>query len=742
MKVLHLISGGDTGGAKTHVFALLRALTKKADVKIVCFMEGTFFDELEDIDVDRELLKQKNRFDMSVIKRLTEIANDGFDIIHSHGARANFLAAKLKKKVDIPIVTTIHSDFLLDFDGIYKKIVYTGLNITALKRLENYIAVSSNFKDMLISRGFKPNRIHTVYNGMDYSSPLEYQSKEEFAKRFNIDYDSNNVYIGLIGRHDYVKGHDIFVKACIEAAKKCDNLRFMIAGDGNMRSELVKLVKEGGIENKFVFTGFLKDIYSFINFIDINTLTSRSESFPYVLMEAARMKKPTISSAVGGIPDLIEDGVTGMLFESENYVQLAQKMVTLAENKNLQTKYGEALYSRATSKFSSEALAQTHIEIYNNILNSAKDEKEYDVAISGYYGFENSGDDALLYAIIASLKKYMPNIRIVVLSENPKSTARAYRVDSEKRFDFFKVSKTLKKSRMLINGGGSLIQDATSSHSLYYYLWVMNYAKKLGLKVYLYANGIGPVKKHNLNVVRKIANKADLITLRDNISAEELKNMGITKPKMKVTADPAIILDATLSKRTDEILKNENIEPDSKYIGISVRNWMKNDSEFSKKLAEIADYAYEKHSLKCVFIPMRYPVDVKASEDVVANMHCPAHILKEKYGVFDTIAITQRMSMVIGMRLHTLIYAAGNGVPLIGLIYDPKNKGFMDYIGQNYMENVESIDTQKIKSYIDEIVSKHKTDMDLSKKCDELKELAYENAYFAKQLLNGEDIQI
>lgn len=218
--------------------------------------------------------------------------------------------------MNIPIVTTIHSDFLLDFDGIYKKIVYTGLNISALRKLENYIAVSSNFKDMLISRGFKPNRIYTVYNGMDYNTPLEYQSKEEFAKRFNIDYDKDLVYIGLIGRHDHVKGHDIFVKACAEAAKKCDKLRFLIAGDGDMRDELVRLVKAGNLEDKFTFTGFLKDIYSFINFIDINTLTSRSESFPYVLMEGARMKKPTIASAVGGIPDLIENGVTGLLFES------------------------------------------------------------------------------------------------------------------------------------------------------------------------------------------------------------------------------------------------------------------------------------------------------------------------------------------------------------------------------------------------------------------------------------------
>ena len=98
MKILHMISGGDTGGAKTHVFALMNALTKYCDVKIVCFIKGQFFDELQDIDVPSELIEQKNRFDLSVIDRLCEICkNDGIQIIHAHGARANFIGSWLKK---------------------------------------------------------------------------------------------------------------------------------------------------------------------------------------------------------------------------------------------------------------------------------------------------------------------------------------------------------------------------------------------------------------------------------------------------------------------------------------------------------------------------------------------------------------------------------------------------------------------------------------------------------------------
>ena len=101
MKVLHLISGGDTGGAKTHVFALMNKLKNLADVKIVCFIKGPFWDELQNIGVDCELVEQKSRLDMSVVKRLKEICDGGIDIIHCHGARANFIGANLKKKVDL-----------------------------------------------------------------------------------------------------------------------------------------------------------------------------------------------------------------------------------------------------------------------------------------------------------------------------------------------------------------------------------------------------------------------------------------------------------------------------------------------------------------------------------------------------------------------------------------------------------------------------------------------------------------
>ena len=100
MKVLHLISGGDTGGAKTHIISLLKGLNKLIDANVICFLEDTFYEDAKAAGISIEVYKQKSRSDMSVVKRLTEeIENKNYDIIHCHGARANFIAMFLKKKV-------------------------------------------------------------------------------------------------------------------------------------------------------------------------------------------------------------------------------------------------------------------------------------------------------------------------------------------------------------------------------------------------------------------------------------------------------------------------------------------------------------------------------------------------------------------------------------------------------------------------------------------------------------------
>ena len=373
MKVLHLISGGDTGGAKTHVISLVKGLGQYVDVKIICFINDAFYREAMAAGLDIEVFEQKKRYDMSVISKLKEeIKSEEYDIIHCHGARANFIAFFLKGKVDVPFITTVHSDYKLDFkDNPYKRIVYTTLNSTSLKKFDYYIAISSNFKKMLVDRGFDEDKIFTVYNGIDLKSELDYVSKEEFLNRYNINGDGKTI-VGIMARLDAVKDHETFIKAAYNVLKKREDVLFLIAGVGNDEERLKSMVRDLGISEQVHFLGYVIDHYSFFNAIDINVLTSVSESFPYVILEGSRLKKTIISTNVGGIGDLVENGYNGWLIDVGDSVQLANRIISFLDDNNSIKVLGENLYKTVEDNFSSDKMAQNHVKIYEKIIENRR----------------------------------------------------------------------------------------------------------------------------------------------------------------------------------------------------------------------------------------------------------------------------------------------------------------------------------------------------------------------------------
>ena len=734
MKVLHLIRGGDSGGAKTHLFNLLDELKKHADCQVVCLIPGIFYQEILEKDIKTTLFEQKNRFDLSVVSKIKDlIEKDEVDILHVHGAMANFVARFLKGKINIPIVTTMHSDYLLDFDTFFKKIIFTALNVWSLKKIDYFIAVSDNFKDMLISRGFRANGIHVVYNGMDFSKvPENITNREEFAKKYNIEIEENVTYIGIVARFDSVKGVDIFIEGAKKLYDQNKNVRFLIAGDGPQREQLEALADSLGMKNVIHFLGFIKDIYGFFNFIDINCLTSWCESFPYSMLEGAAMKNPMVASDVGGISGLIKNGETGYLFEAGNTDEFANKLNLLCENPESRKRMGENIYNLATTQFSSNTFAKTHLDIYEKIISDYKDDKRYDFLVSGYYGYKNSGDDALLLAISKELKKRKSDVRVAVLSANPKETERIYKINAINRFNIFKIIGALKKSKVMLSGGGSLMQDETSSKSLWYYSCLLRLSKMMGLKVMQISNGIGPInKKSNKRLVKNVINNyVDVVTLREEKSFVELDKMGVTSQKI-LTSDLAMTLDGSDDAEVQKIFEEENI-PSGDYVCISMREWKNNPKNFEEEIAKVCDYLYEKHNLSIIFIPMQYPADVAISKRIAKLMKSPYHIVSGRLTTENVIGIIREAKVVMAMRLHSLIYGVSMNTPIVAIKYDPKIDGFMEYINLKCFVDVEKTDAEILKKFCDESIKVNPLSKD---RCDELRNKAHENFDIAIELL-------
>ena len=360
-----------------------------------------------------------------------------------------------------------------------------------------------------------------------------------------------------------------------------------------------------------------------------------------------------------------------------------------------------------------------------------------DVIISGYYGLGNSGDEALLKSIVDDLKQANPEITITALSGNAQLTKKNYGIKTIGRFNIFSIIKEFSSAKLLISGGGTLIQDATSTKSLMYYLSVIYLAKKMGLKVMAYANGMGPLKEKNLKKVEKVMNKVDLITLRENVSLEEIRRCNITKPEVIVTADPAFNLVAASSERADEILSKCSAERGDRLIAVSVRKCKNLPENFEEKMAAALD-SVAKEGYIPIFIPMQKSADLSISCNIAAKMKYQSRVIDRELTVAEMLAIIGRCDIACGMRLHLLIFATVMNVPMVGVAYDPKIKGFMDYMKQEKYIELESFDEGKLADMLcDAISNKDEMKSQLEKDLMPLREKAKQNALFALKLLES-----
>ncbi len=378
IRVLHLISGGDTGGAKTHVINLINGLNDEVFTLLVTLMESDFTEDAKKSKLPLTMLHQKSRFDLSVVDEISRLIEENkINVIHIHGARANFIATFVKKKhPDMPIVTTIHSDYLLDDyrGGKLVSFIFRKINAWALRKMDYYIGVSDRFKDMMITRRFgTDNRVFSVYNGLDFNKKIIIErEKEAFLSDYNVDTNESITYVGIMGRLDPVKNHKLFIEIAKEVVDKNKNFRFLIAGDGKLEEELKELSRNYKIDEYIHFLGFIDKPYEFYNAIDINVLTSLSESFPYVMLEGARMKKPIVTTDVGGVEHVVKNGETGYVIENFNVDDFADKIIELSNDRVLRENMGEEIYRIVNENFSMDRFIQNHIEIYNEILEDIK----------------------------------------------------------------------------------------------------------------------------------------------------------------------------------------------------------------------------------------------------------------------------------------------------------------------------------------------------------------------------------
>lgn len=360
--------------------------------------------------------------------------------------------------------------------------------------------------------------------------------------------------------------------------------------------------------------------------------------------------------------------------------------------------------------------------------------KRAGVLICGAYGMSNTGDEAILEAMLAEMRSIDPDMPITVLSRTPEQTSARHGVKALHMFDIFSILSVMRRSKLYINGGGSLIQDATSSRSIWYYLYTLMAAKHRGCRVLMYGCGIGPVgRKLNRRLTKFFINRyVDAITLREAHSLAELQSMGVTKPHVEVASDPALSLSAAPEGEVDELMRDCGLDPRGRYICFCLRDWT-GYKEKARHFAAAADYAAEVYGLSPVFLLVNRRKDGQPTSQAIAALRTRCVVVDRAMSTAQTVGFISRMSAVVAMRLHALIFAAGQSVPLAGVSYDPKVAAFLDYIGMENYVDFPDVDPEGLCALIDRAVA---TDRALLRaNTERIKAIESRNTEAARELL-------
>ena len=330
------------------------------------------------------------------------------------------------------------------------------------------------------------------------------------------------------------------------------------------------------------------------------------------------------------------------------------------------------------------------------------------IVVSGYYGFNNSGDEAVLHAIVTALRDEAkaagaPAPRIVVLSGDPAETARLHGVEATHRMRPLAVLGALRRADALISGGGSLLQDVTSAKSALYYLAVLKLARWMRVPTFIYAQGVGPIRDRGRfgPMIRSAFEASRYISVRDEESKALVASFGVAPERIRVVPDPVMGMGLSL-----EAPVSGSGAAASPRIGVSVRFWREDRGELSRIAAALAKVLENRADAKVALLPFHLPSDKLASEFIADRLreagYGPDRV--EQHGgaahPSDMLREVARCDLLVGMRLHSLIYAATTGVPPIAVSYDPKIDQFMRRLGEAPVGDTDGLDADALASAV------------------------------------------
>lgn len=640
---------------------LLRELNRTDEVRLVCLRDGPLAEDARSLGIPCTAAEGGFFRGLRAVRQ--ELAQSGAAIVHCHGSRANLTGALLKGQTKARFVSTIHSDHRLDYlRRPPARAVYGTLNSLSLRRMDALICVSDAVKELYRSRGFHADRLYAVYNGTDTEKMPVSVNRTEWFARYGVPLPEGAIVVGTAARFDAVKDLPTLLRGFADAAKTRPALRLALAGAGAEEASLRALAEALGVSQSVFFLGWVEDMDGFFASLDIHALTSLFETFPFVLTDGARYALPTVATAVGGIPALIEDGQTGLLIEPGDSPALARALGTLADDPALARTLGEALREKTLRDYSLSAMAEAQRDCYRAV--GAKR-----VTVLGACGQGNLGDEVMAESILRDIREIDARSCVTVLSRSPKETAARFGVSSQSSLSLPVAARLLRQTDVFLLGGGNLLQDYTSRRSLWLYCAWLKRAKAARCRVVLYAAGTGPLSERGWKrAAEAVETCADAVLLREEESRDALRAHGVQTPELLVGTDAALT-----TEPGDADLAAWGLTGNTNYLAIVLRAWRGRERSAASAARALTELA-ETHDMTPLFLTLCRE-DAALTQRAASAVGAKALDISSSDGA-SAAALLGGMAFVASMRLHAVVLAFRAGAPCIGLDGDGRIAAF------------------------------------------------------------------
>ena len=369
MRICHVMTADLWAGAEVQLATTASYLARTdLDVSAVLFNDGRLAEELRGLGIDVTVIDESRHGALAIVSSLTRfLIEQRIDVVHTHRYKDTILGTIAARLAGVRhVVRTMHGlrEPMAGWSRIKFGAYETLDNVMLRAFADRVIAVSNRMAGTLITNGFKSSRVTTIHNGIDLARAIPGRA-EDIRRELGVD--AASIVIGTVGRLSPVKAQDVLMRAAGRILDSVPRARFVIAGDGPLGGELEALATRLGIDRACTFLGARSDISDVIAALDVFVLPSLSEGLPMAVLEAMAAGKPVVASRVGGLPEVIQHGVSGMLIPPGGAEALAAACVELAGDRERAGRIGAEARRIVTEEFSHERSGAAVVDLYRSL---------------------------------------------------------------------------------------------------------------------------------------------------------------------------------------------------------------------------------------------------------------------------------------------------------------------------------------------------------------------------------------